>query len=232
MALVKYGGGVTQMSGRIGGDVHARNSTSNYIRAGTKPINPNTARQIVVRSLVAELTARWGATLTAVQRTAWNLYAASVAMKNRLAETIYLSGFNHYVRSNVFRMQGGMAVVDAGPVIFELPAHDPAFNVSISEATQQITTTYDDTMDWNNETGGGLWCYMGSPQNAQRSFFNGPWRYCGGLNGVTGAPPASPQVLACSFVASEGQHIWVSARLFRADGRLSEKFFFDTFCLA
>ncbi|GAI58374.1 unnamed protein product, partial [marine sediment metagenome] len=39
MALVKYGGGITQMSGSIAGNTFARNRYGNYVRSRTKPIN-------------------------------------------------------------------------------------------------------------------------------------------------------------------------------------------------
>jgi len=124
MALVKFGGGITQMSGSVGGTTFARNRYGNYARAKTKPVNPNTAAQAAIRSALSELTVLWSQTLSAAQRTAWNLYGASVAMKNRLGETTYLTGFNHYIRSNVMRNRVGLGVVNDGPVIFELPAAD------------------------------------------------------------------------------------------------------------
>jgi len=232
MALIKYGGGIVQMSGSIAGNTHARNRYGNYVRARTKPINPNTARQVAIRASMAELTARWAQTLTAVQRTAWNLYASSVAMKNKLGEAINLTGFNHYLRSNIIRLQGGAAVVDAGPVVFELPAQDPNFIVTASEATQQITVAYDDTMDWADETEAYMFIYQGTPQNAQRNFFAGPWRYLTNVAGVTGAPPASPKIVGVPYAFAEGQHMWCSARISRADGRLSEIFRDDCFCAA
>jgi len=232
MGLVMYGGGITQISGRIGGDVHARNRYGNYIRAGTKPTNPNTALQIQYRSAVAALVARWSDTLTALQRAAWNLYASSVAMKNKLGQTIYLSGFNHYIRSNVMLARLGYTIVDAGPTIFEIPAHDPSFAITASEATQQITTVYDDTMAWADETGGYLFLFQGHPQNAQRNYFKGPWRNYGEVAGITGAAPPSPHIGAVQLAIAEGQRQWTYARILRADGRLSETFGDDTFCAA
>ncbi len=232
MALVKFGGGLIQMSGSIAGNTFARNRYGNYVRAKTKPINPNTARQIAVRAAVALLTVRWAQTLTAIQRTAWNLYADNVNMKNRLGEVIHLSGFNHYIRSNAFRARASFTIVDAGPVIFELPTQDPLYSITISEAAQQITSTYDDTLAWANETGGYLLLAHGQPQNAQRNFFAGPWRVVGAVPGVDGVPPASPSVNAIGFPVAEGQRNWCRARIAMADGRLSEIFRADTFCAA
>lgn len=223
-ALVKYGGGIIQMSGSIAGVTHARNRYGNYVRARTKPVNPNTARQDAMRSVIAFLTDRWANTLTAVQRIAWNLYASNVAMKNKLGETINLSGFNHYIRSNAVAKNFSLTLVDAGPVVFELPAQDPLYSIVISEATQQISTTYDDGMDWASETGANLLLSGGQPQNAQRNFFGGPWRLYGQMAGADGAPPAPPHGGASPFAVAEGQHVWCYARIRRADGRLSEPF--------
>lgn len=232
MALVKFGGGIVQMSGSIAGNTYARNRYGNYVRARTKPINPNSARQIAVRAAVAEITARWAQTLTAVQRTAWNLYADSVSMKNKLGETVFLSGFNHYIRTNVLRVVIPNTLIDNGPTVFELPAQDPTFAVTASEATQNITYSFDNTMDWAVETNAIMYFFQGTPQNAQRNFFNGPWRSNGGEVGVDPAGANTPTDKAAQFAVAEGQRIWVYARIQRADGRLSEVFRADTFCAA
>jgi len=232
MALVKYGGGIVQMSGSIAGNTHARNRYGNYIRARTKPVNPSTARQQAIRAAIAQLTARWSQTLIAAQRTAWNLYADSVNMKNKLGEVVHLSGFNHFIRSNAPRLQAGIAVVDAGPTIFELPDKDPTFAISASAGTQTISYTFDNALAWANEVGGHLFKYQGQPQNAQRNFFAGPWRYHGAILGA-GSPPSSPDAEASPpFAFAQLQRQWCYARISMADGRLSEPFRADTFCAA
>ena len=232
MANVKYGGGIVQMSGSLGGNTYARNRFGNYVRARTTPVNPNTARQIAIRAALAELTARWSATVTAAQRTAWDLYAASVAMKNKLGETIYLTGFNHYIRSNTPRLQASVAVVDAGPTTFELPEQDPTFAITASEAAQEISYTFNDALAWANEVGGFLFKYQGQPQNPQRNYFSGPWRYHGNIIGAV-SPPSSPDAEGSPpYVFTELQRQWCYGRIALADGRLSEPFRADTFCAA
>lgn len=232
MALVKFGGGIVQMSGSLGGNTYARNRSGNYVRARTKPVNPNTVRQVAVRAALAFLTDRWAQTLDAAQRTAWNLYASSVAMKNKLGESIYLSGFNHYIRSNSWLARLGAATIDDGPVVFEIPAQDPTMSVTISEATNTFAITFNDGMDWVSEDGAQMILYNGQPQNPQTNFFAGPYRFMNSIAGNNGAPPATPLDRAASFVYSEGQRAYVYARIMRADGRLSEKFRTDTFCAA
>lgn len=224
MALIKFGGGVVQMAGSIAGTVFARNRYGNYARARTKPTNPNTARQQAVRGYLASLTTRWAQTLTAVQRTAWNLYASNVIMTNRLGESINLSGYNHYIRSNLWALDLAATPVDAGPTTFELPEKDGTLAVSISEATQLISLTFDDTAEWCDEDGAYLVILQGQPVNAQRNFFAGPFRGSVNVAGDSTTPPTSPQTVACVFQSTEGSKSWVQCRILRADGRLSEPF--------
>lgn len=233
MALVKYGGGIIQMSGSIAGNVHARNRYGNYTRARTKPTNPNTAYQVAVRAGLTALTERWSETLTAAQRAAWNLYGSGVVMKNKLGESVNLSGFNHYIRSNLTRqIVGALSVIDDGPTVFTLPDKDTTLAGAPSEATQQISVTFDNTLAWANEDGGHLEIYQGQPQNAQRNFFGGPWRRIKVLLGNSTTPPTSPEACDVLFTITEGQHQWIYARISRADGRLSETFRADAYVAA
>jgi len=232
MALIKFGGGVVQMAGSIAGTTFARNRYGNYARAKTMPVNPNTALQQVVRASVAFLTERWGSTLTAAQRTAWNLYASNVVMTNRFGESMNLSGFNHYIRSNAILKRSGRTLVDAGPTTFEIPEKDPTFAITASEATGHITYTYDDTAAWANENNGWLHMFCGAPQNPQRNFFNGPWKLFAAVAGNVGVPPVSPGDTVAPFVLTEGQRVWVYGRITRADGRTSAPFRGDCFVAA
>lgn len=232
MALVRFGGGVTQMTGSIGGTTFARNRGGNYARARTKPVNPNSPLQVLVRSSLTFLTDSWAATLTAVQRTAWNLYASNVIMQNRLGESINLSGFNHYLRSNTTLKRTGLTLVQDGPTIFEIPDADPTFTFTGSEATQQITVTFDNTLAWANEDDGFLHVFQGQPQNAQRNFFAGPWRKRDSIAGDSGTPPTTPLVTGVAFAIAAGQHVWIYGRIQRADGRLSAPFRDDVFISA
>ena len=163
MALVKYGGGIVQMSGSIAGNTFARNRYGNYVRSRTIPTNPNTAGQQAVRAAIAWLTEHWSTTLSAAQRTAWNLYGASVPMLNKLGEVIHLSGFNHFVRSNAIRKRNADTIILAGPTIFELPEHDPTLAHTSSETDQEVEVTYDDTEEWCDLDNAHMYIFVGKP---------------------------------------------------------------------
>lgn len=224
MALVRYGGGIVGMSGSIAGDTFARNRYGNYSRARTKPINPNTAIQVKCRSVISYLSEYWYTDLSNAQRTAWGVYASNVAMKNKLGEVIYLSGFNHFIRGNAPRAYQNLAVVEAGPVVFTLPSKDEQLVIDVDEDPQQISVTWDDGRDWCAETGAFMSMRQGLPQNVTRNYFGGPYRNVGIVHG--GAIPYTPPwLVAPAFAVAVGQRCWCAFRISRADGRLSEIFY-------
>lgn len=223
--LVRYGGGIVQMSGSIAGDTHARNKYGNYIRARTTPVNPNSARQTACRARIQLLSEAWSDELSNANRIAWAAYAAAVAWNNKLGETIKLSGFNHFVRSNAAYLQVTPDRIVAGPTVMALPSGDPQFAVALSEANG-ITVTFDENLPWTTEGGAGMMLHIGTPQNPTRTFFAGPWRYHGWIGGTIPGPTASPDgptPVTC-YTLTEGQRVWVKANIIRADGRLSTKF--------
>lgn len=223
MALVRYGGGIVQMSGSIGGTTFARNRSGNYARARTTGVNPASAPQEKIRAVLAYLTDRWLETVTQSERDAWGNYASAVGMKNRLGESSKLSGFNHYIRSNASLLYADQTVVDSAPTTLTIPEHDPTLSFSASEATQDLTVNFDVNLSWVGETGGFMFLRMSRPQNPTRNFFAGPYIYAGPIIG-SGTPPTSPETIPFPTPVVQGHRLWLSARIARADGRLSEPF--------
>lgn len=223
MALIKFSSLVTSASGSTGGTTFARNRYGAYMRNRTKPVNPNSSRQQSVRGALSTLTVRWSQVLSDIQRQAWNDYANSVTVKNKLGEDVYLTGFNHYIRSNSLLVRAGLDPVDAGPTIYELPSPDDTMIVDVNSVTGgKLSISFSTTAGWANEPGGHLFIFAGQPQNPQRNFFNGPWRYAGKADGDASTPPTSPMELDNPFTPGSGNKQWVYNRVIRADGRLSE----------
>lgn len=224
MALVKYGGGILQMSGSIGGNTFARNRYGNYVRARTKPTNPNYPGQQEVRAAIAWLVDAWSQICTPEDRTAWNLYADSLNMLNKLAESMHLSGFNHFIRSNAIRQRNDDLVLIPGPTLFEIPEHDTKFAFTSSETTQIVTVTYDETAAWCGEDDAHYYVFVGKPMNPQRNFFAGPWKFGASEDGKSADGLTGSLEVPSPFAITEGQRLWCYARIARADGRLSEPF--------
>lgn len=224
MALIRTGGGIQQISGSMGGTVFSRNRYGAYMRARSVPVNPNSAAQQAVRSDLAYLVEQWSAVLTVAQRAAWAVYAASINFTNALGETIKITGFNHFIRSNVSLLNNALTYVPDGPVVLSLPGADPSFEVTLSEATQEVSVTFDDTAAWVDEDDAFMTIHQGMPQLATRNFFGGPFRRVGVLLGDSVTPLTSPQTVALDFSVAEDQKDWIQGRIGRADSRLSELF--------
>ena len=224
MALVKFGGGVIQASGSIAGNTFARNRSGNYMRAKTKPVNPRSSRQSLARTSMQQLAEYWRlAAMSDAERAAWETYAAAINWQNALGETIKLTGFQHFMRSNSRILRVGGEIIEPGPTVLSLPGADTTFAVTASESTQELTVTFDNTEGWAGEVGGFLAIYMGRPQNPTRNFFGGPYRFAAAILGAV-VPPTTGETMTAPFTLVEDQKIWCRASIVRADGRCSDFF--------
>lgn len=222
MALVKYGAGIVQMSGSIAGDVHARNRSGNYVRPRTKPVNPHSARQEAVRADLSFLAEMWHGVLTAGERAGWEVYAAAVAMLNRLGETIYLTGYNQFMRTNVNSMAAGLPISVVAPATLSLPEKDGDLICSEEAIAAQTFTFTCNVNGWGvgADDKRAIYLYQGLPQLISRNFFNGPWRFMDIIDATEGA--AGTGTYAAVFPFALGQRQWFQARVGTASGRLTK----------
>lgn len=217
------GGGVAVASGSIGGTTFSRNRYGAYTRTRAIPVNPASTYQVAVRGYVALLTSAWLNQLTAAQRASWDTYGENVAMQDKLGQTIFLTGLNHYVRSNVPRLQAGLPRVDDGPIVYNLgdlttpvlawTAADDKVNVSFTEAD-----------DWVGEDDAGMLVYGSRSVAASRNFFAGPYRFADSIDGDSTTPPTTPVAMDNPFPVETGTKLFGYVRVTRADGRLSSLF--------
>ncbi len=228
MAQVKYGGGIIQASGSIAGNTFARNRFGNYIRARTKPVNPKSARQTGARIVIMYLAEQWRESpMDDAKRLAWETYAAGVAWLNKLGETVKLTGYNMFIRSNAALIAAGGSLVINGPPDIGLPPGDTGFLITFNATTQKISVTFTDTFDWAKETGAYLTVEMGRPQNPTRTYFGGPWRIAAGIPGVDSTGVSSPQLIDPPYTLTPGQKVWCRAKIIRKDARCSTPFVAD-----
>ena len=222
--LVQYGGGILDARGSIGGQVHSHNRFGSYVRARTTPVNPKSSRQNLIRAAVQYLAQYWSNTLTQLERDAWEVYADAITRSNKLGQQIKLTGFNHFIRSAVPRVQNADTVIEPGPTTLTLPPADPIFEVEVDETGQELSITFDPLFAWNIIDGGFMYVYMSEPAQVGNNFIGKPFRLAGAIDGDTASPPTSPQVLASPWPVAEGQVIVCKARISEVDMRLSDPF--------
>lgn len=214
---------VTQISGSLGGLVGAHGKSGLYFRARAIPTNPNTPLQQAVRNYMASLTSAWQGVLTAVQRSAWAVYAENVTLPNPLGDAVNVGGMNMFIRSNVGRLQSAEPQVNDGPAIFNLgEMTSPTF--AASAATGLVSVTFDNTDAWANEDDAAMLVYCSSPKSPTINYFDGPYRYIGKVQGDAVTAPTSPADIASGHTLTAGQKLFCQVRVSRADGRLTSKF--------
>lgn len=224
MALVKFGQGVAQMSGKLGGTVFARNKGGATARNFQAPINPSTPQQSVVRNIMTSLSDDWVNLLTQTQRDGWEAYSFNVQGVNRLGDPITLPALSWFTGSNVARIQAGLVQANDAPTIFTRGEGDSLLAVTASEATQLLSVTFDILNGWVDEDDAGMVIYTSRPQNETVKFFKGPYRLAGVIEGDSVTAPTSPDAtLTSAFAFVAGQRVFGYARIIRADGRYSSR---------
>lgn len=215
---------VAEGRGSFGGVTVSRNRYGLYMRNRSVPVNPNSARQLAVRNRFMLLASAWVNVLTQLQRDAWDLYGANVTWLNKVGQIIQLTGYSHFQRSNGAIAAAGGAVVLDGPTNFSLPGSDDTFAAAISEATQLISVTFDNTLAWANQDDGYMLIAMAQPRVGSRIFIGGPTRVSDAIEGDSITPPTSPTTMAVPYVVAETQKTEVLARVIEEDGRVSQLF--------
>jgi len=209
----------TQASGSIGGITYSRNAGGLYTRARATPTNPNSPQQQVVRALVGAISAYWRDTLSAANRALWETYAVNTPIVNRVGDSINISGLAHFVRSNVPRVQSGLALVEAGPTTFGLPSLDTVTVAAVDAAADEVDLTTNLLDSWWTAATSALLVYSSRPQSPTINYFKGPFRFAG--KQVGGGVPANPVTVALAFPVVAAQKAFVRVQATLDDGRLS-----------
>ena len=102
MAKVQFGGGISAMSGKLAGQVYARNKGGAYARNWVKPTNPSTVAQQNQRNTLSLKSAAWR-NLTDAERNSWKSWADDNPVLDRLGSSIVLTGAQAYTKININR---------------------------------------------------------------------------------------------------------------------------------
>ncbi len=211
---------LTTMSGSLGGITAARNKGGQYLRARVVPVDPGSPAQTTLRTVFSALAVAWQTILTQANRDAWDTYAENVTVVNRIGETVNITGFNMYIRSNTPRVQAGFARVDAGPTSFNLGEFTDV-SIAIVGGTSDVDVTFDNTDAWANEDDAIMTVLTSREKAPTINFFKGPYRLGGAIEGDALMAPTSPAVIVSDFPYTAGNKGFAQVRVSRADGRLS-----------
>jgi hypothetical protein len=106
---------MTNVSGKLGGQVATKGRNGLNIRTKVKPINRRTTSQVDVRSLLATISQGWRA-LTDAQRAAWSAAGANYTHTNNFGQKFHPDGKNFYTEVNINLLNAGQAIVNIPPL--------------------------------------------------------------------------------------------------------------------
>lgn len=224
MAIFTPGPIAAAISGSVGGTVFSRNRGGAYMRTRVIPTNPNTPAQQTVRALMSQLAVLWTSVLSASQREAWDAYALAVPMADPLGNPRNVGGVGMFQRSNITRMQAGLARVDDGPTVPTLASMTTPVVSGVSVATNDFDVAFENTDGWAGEDGGALLVYGSRSKSVGINYFEGPYRFSQAILGDGVTPPTSPATVVNPFILILGQRLFVRIVAVRADGRVSSPF--------
>src|SRR4030042_3414383 len=170
MALIKFGGGIADMRGSIGGTVFSRNASGAIARNRTKPTYSGTTKQLERAATIADLSNYWKTVLTTAERTLWDNLAKETVVRNRLGETSQTKGINLFIKSNASLDMVGVARVTAPPAEAITPpliptiAHLVDVGISIS-----AIGAFDDSL------AGSIMCTASLNLAHSKNFYKGPF---------------------------------------------------------
>lgn len=141
LALVRFGGGVSEIIGSIAGNTFARNGSGAYMRNRTKPTNPKTTSQTSNRNRFGTLSTSWRS-LTQNQRNGWIGAVENFPYTNKLGETQLYSGQQLYNKLNGNLTSVGATKISDAPQ----PITFPTLSITevladVSDATITFTAT-------------------------------------------------------------------------------------------
>lgn len=120
MAKIKLGAIVTQISGKLGGHVFARNRGGAYMRTNATPNNPQTPFQTNVRTILAAISSAWSA-LTDSERNTWNDSTDDFSRTDQFGDIRNLSGKALFQGLNQNLQNVGLAVINSAPESLPVP---------------------------------------------------------------------------------------------------------------
>lgn len=113
---IKWSGlGMTDGSGKIGGNVAGKNRFGSYLRRKGQVLNPQTVAQQAVRMVFGALSQAWR-DLTSAQRAAWRALTEFATVFDQFGDTIKLTGAQLYIKLNTNLALVGVAANDDAPV--------------------------------------------------------------------------------------------------------------------
>lgn len=211
------------LSGSLGGIVASHNRGGTYFRFRSTPVNPRSARQVLVRTIIQQLSDAYANILTQAQRDAWDNWADQTPGFTGIGIAAYQYCNLPRVYADNVIPTGNFPRVDDPPESFDVGSHTPVLIATVHD-NSEIGVAFDNTDAWANEDDAGMIFYASPAFNPSRTTYTGRMNQC--LDHILGdpvTPPTSPASITSPFAYQVGQKVCVEIRALRADGRADHR---------
>jgi len=178
VAVIRTGGIITDIRGKVADVIYSRNQGGAYVK-GLGPAAPApTSNQTACRNTLTALAQYWADTMTVARRAAWRRYAQVWPTENRWGELSIRSGYCAFIRINQYyhRRYGSIIYLDPPPDC-RLSVPVVTYTVKASDQYARISLPPSGYTDLTNGMYFHLFC--GKPASAGVAWYNGPWLYKG-----------------------------------------------------
>ena len=166
MAKIMLGSLAGAISGALGNDVFSHNRHGAYVRRRVIPTKVNSEYTEEVRNILTSCSRAWGG-LDAGEQAAWNTWAQSHPITDRLGQKQVLFGAGAYTQINARLMKSGDLTIDLPPTV-AAPAPLLTLTLQAYAATQSVVMTFTPTPIDSNER---LWIQAALLVNPGANYF-------------------------------------------------------------
>lgn len=222
MGSIRVGSVVVDIRGKVGEQVYSRGPGGLQVRSVGTWEQPNTQRQVDVRTISKKLAVAWSTLLTESQRAGWRAYGRQWPRVNKWGEPLNIGGYQCFFRACHYYFRGmgdldpGHAVVDGDLLVKDAPSGGgyaaPLLTFSAAAGTDELTLTVPPTNYEAMPLNCYVWLFGGKPVGPGVQWFGGPWRYIG-ANAYWGAWGEDPWVVTHPWAFDPGEKIHIECVL-------------------
>lgn len=166
MAKIMYGSMAGAVSGALGNVVFSHNRGGAYTRMRVIPTKVDSVYTQGVRNILSQCSQAWGG-LTADEQQAWNTWAQSNPITDRLGQKQVLFGNAAYIQLNARILQAGDTPIDLPPAVVA-PSPLTTLTISATEAGATVELGFLPTPIAATER---LWIQLALLTNPGRNYF-------------------------------------------------------------
>lgn len=112
MVMLVYGNGITEINGRVGGEVYRRDRCGNHKQVSGEKRQKASEKQMAIRRAFLKCSNYWGFVVnTPGAQLTWWMYSQAHPKTNKKGETYFLPARQCFIAFNMLRVLNGLEIM-------------------------------------------------------------------------------------------------------------------------